>query len=134
MVRVVAKPGVTRPPWVAAATSVNTSRKHPREISSTDSHTGPGRSTAGAFSFLKVAEKIDRTVLPSGPLASENFGGSRCRCRPRPGACRLQRFPHALERRRPPCSHPEASQGRVREASTARQIGGNLHPKCTPVI
>ena len=50
-------------------------------------------------------------------LAIENFAGSGCRCRPRPGARRLQRFPHPLERRRPRHPHPEGSQGGVREAA-----------------
>jgi transposase len=43
--------------------------------------------------------------------------GSRSRRRPRPGARRLQRFPHSLERRRPRHPHPERSQSRVREAA-----------------
>jgi len=37
--------------------------------------------------------------------------------RPRSGAGRIQRFPHPLERRRSWYPHPEASQGRVREAA-----------------
>jgi hypothetical protein len=47
----------------------------------------------------------------------ENLPGRRCRCRPRPGTRRLQRFPHAVERRRPRRPHPGASQGRVCEAT-----------------
>ena len=49
-------------------------------------------------------ELLDGSISASGRgprqrLASEDF--ARCRCRPRPGARRLQRFPHAVERRRP---------------------------------
>ena len=40
-------------------------------------------------------------------LAVENLAGSGCRCRPRSCACRLQRFPHPLERCRPRHPHPE---------------------------
>ncbi len=41
------------------------------------------------------------------------------RGRPCPGTRRLQRFPRAVERRRPRHPHPEASQSRVREAAIA---------------
>ena len=50
-------------------------------------------------------------------FASENLTRGRCRCRPRPGTRRLQRFPYALERRRPRYPHTEGSQGRVREVA-----------------
>ena len=63
----------------------------------------------GALAHLGVAR--------ANALAVENFARSGCRCRPRPGACRIQRLPHPLERRRPRHPHPEASQGRVREAA-----------------
>src|SRR5207237_2234644 len=53
-------------------------------------------------------------------LAGENLAGSGCRCCPRAGARCLQRFPCTLERRRPRHSHPEASQGGVREIAMTR--------------
>jgi DNA-binding winged helix-turn-helix (wHTH) protein/tetratricopeptide (TPR) repeat protein len=73
-------------------------------------------------------ELLDGSVGASGRgsgqrHAGENFSrtgaGSGCRCRPRPGARRLQGFPHPLERRRPGHSHPEGSQSGVREAAIA---------------
>ena len=45
----------------------------------------------GALAHLGVAR--------ANALQAKNLAGSGCRCRPRPGARRLQRFPHALERR-----------------------------------
>jgi eukaryotic-like serine/threonine-protein kinase len=60
----------------------------------------------------------------SGQCAgSEKFAGCRCRCCPRPGAGRLQRFPCTMERRRPRYPHPEASQGGVREAAMIEPRG-----------
>ena len=69
-------------------------------------------------------ELLDGSVGASGSgscecFAVENLARSGCRCRPRPGARRLQRFPHPLERRRPRHPHPEASQGGVCEAAIA---------------
>jgi tetratricopeptide (TPR) repeat protein len=49
--------------------------------------------------------------------ASEDFAGRGCRCRPRPGARRLQRFSDPLEGRRPRHPHSEGSQSGVREAA-----------------
>ena len=75
-------------------------------------------------------ELLDGSVGASGSgscqcLAGENFAGRGCRCRPRPGARRLQRLPHPLERRRPRHPHPEASQGGVREAAIAPSCFGS---------
>ncbi len=66
-------------------------------------------------------------------LAGENLAGSGCRCRPRPRTRRLQRFPHALERRRPRHPHPETSQGRVRKAKViacSKLALANRHRRC----
>jgi tetratricopeptide (TPR) repeat protein len=73
-------------------------------------------------------ELLDGSLGASGSsscerLAVENRAGSGCRCRPRPGTRRLQRFPHALERRRPRHPHPEASPSGVREAALASRSG-----------
>ena len=66
-----------------------------------------------------------------------NFPGRSCPVRACPRLCRAGRhhqghgglsgFPHSLERRRPRHPHPEASQGRVREAAVAR---GSHCPLC----
>ena len=74
-------------------------------------------------------ELLDGSVGASGSgscqrLAGENLAGSGCRCRPRPGARRLQRFPHPLERRRPRHPHPEGSQSGVREAAITVRTWG----------
>ena len=74
----------------------------------------------GALAHLGVAR--------ANALQAKNLAGSGCRCRPRPGARRLQRFPHALERCRPRHSHPEGSQSGIREAAI---IGP---PKNRPLI
>jgi hypothetical protein len=50
----------------------------------------------------------------------ENLAGSGCRCHPRPGARRLQRFLRPLEGRRPRHPNPETSESGVREAATSR--------------
>ena len=63
----------------------------------------------GALAHLGVAR--------ANALRVENLAGSGCRCGPRPSARRLQRFPHALERRRPRHPHPERSQSGVREVA-----------------
>ena len=72
-------------------------------------------------------ELLDGSVGASGRgscqrLAVENLAGRGRRCRPRPGARRLQKFPHPLERRRPRHPHPEASQSGVREAAIAGKV------------
>jgi hypothetical protein len=69
-------------------------------------------------------ELLDGSVSASGTgscqcIGVENLSGGGCRCRPRPGARRLQRFLRPLERRRPRHSRPEGSQGGVREAEVA---------------
>jgi hypothetical protein len=71
---------------------------------------------------LSCLYPMDGSVSPSGHcscqrLAIENFAGRGCRCRPRAGARRLQRISYAVEGRRSRHSHPERSQGRVREAA-----------------
>ncbi len=66
----------------------------------------------GALAHLGVAR--------ANALQAKNFAGRGCRCRPRPGARRLQRFSHAVERRRPRHPHPEGSQSGVREAAITR--------------
>ncbi len=52
-------------------------------------------------------------------FTSENFAGSGCRCRPRSGARRLQRFPHPLEKRRPRYSHSPRRAVRIRKTLIA---------------
>ena len=54
-------------------------------------------------------------------FAGENFAGRGGRCRPRPSAGRLQRFPHALGRCRPRHPDPEGSQSGVRKAAIAEK-------------
>jgi hypothetical protein len=49
-------------------------------------------------------------VARANALQAENFAGSRRRSGTSEGARRIPRFPHALERRRPRHSHPEANQ------------------------
>ena len=88
---------------------------------------GQGKEAAAEFQKIHRPQRhrlelLDGSVGASGSgtcqrLAVENLAGSGCRCRPRPGARRLQRLPHSLERRRPRHSHPEASQSGVREAA-----------------
>jgi tetratricopeptide (TPR) repeat protein len=56
-------------------------------------------------------------------FGGENLAGSGCRCRPRAGACRLQRLPHPLEKRRPRHPDPQASQSRVCEAAIVLATG-----------
>jgi eukaryotic-like serine/threonine-protein kinase len=65
----------------------------------------------GALARLGVARA---SVLQS--RISQRRG---CRCCPRSCACRLQRLPHPLERRRPRHSDPERSQSRVRQTAIA---------------
>ena len=67
----------------------------------------------GALAHLGVAR--------AEALKAKNLTGSGCQCRPRSCARRLQRFPHAMERRRPRYPHPEGSQGRVREVAVAEK-------------
>ena len=101
-------------------------------LSHIHSRRGISRGWAGERSRRRVPEDsrpqrhrlelLDGSVGASGRgscqrLAVENLAGSGCRCRPRPGARRLQRLPHSLERRRPRHPNPEASQSRVREAA-----------------
>jgi hypothetical protein len=49
-------------------------------------------------------------VARANALQAENFAGSRRRSGTSEGARRIPTFPHALERRRPRHSHPEANQ------------------------
>jgi serine/threonine protein kinase/tetratricopeptide (TPR) repeat protein len=92
--------------------------------------------SAAAAEFQKIIDHsgivwmLDGSVSASGRgscqrLGVENCAGRGCRCRPRPGARRLQRFPHPLERRRPRHPHPERSQGGVREAAIAALRSSN---------
>ncbi len=52
------------------------------------------------------------------PKRCKNRGRARM-LTPYPGACRLQRFPHALERRRPRHPNPERSRSGIREVAVA---------------
>ncbi len=65
----------------------------------------------GALAHLGVAR--------ANALQSRTSQGRGCRSRPQSGARRLQRFPYALERRRPRHPHPEGSQSGVRQAAIA---------------
>ena len=72
-------------------------------------------------------ELLDRSAGASGSgscecLAGKNFAGRGCRCRPRPGAGRLQRFPHAVERRRPRYSHPHRCQIGICEVAMSERL------------
>ena len=71
----------------------------------------------GALAHLGVAR--------ANALEFENLARGGCRCGPRPSARCLQRFPRSLERRRPRHPHPQASQGRVREAA----VSGTERPR-----
>jgi DNA-binding winged helix-turn-helix (wHTH) protein/tetratricopeptide (TPR) repeat protein len=69
----------------------------------------------GALAHLGMAR--------ANALESRTSQGSRRRCCPRPGARRLPRFSHPLERRRPRHPHPQRSQSGVREAVVAPRHG-----------
>src|SRR5207244_12420896 len=77
--------------------------------------------------FQKINEHRGlMTNCPLGALAQLQVGRAYAMADDTSQA-RLQRFPHPLERRRPRHSHPEASQGRVREAAM-RTLGIGFLP------
>ena len=89
----------------------------------------------GALAHLGVAR--------ANALEARTLTRSGCRCRPRSGARRLQRFLHAMERRRPRHPHPETKPKRsMRSCDSSRTsksveqplvvIGKPIHAEILP--
>jgi eukaryotic-like serine/threonine-protein kinase len=112
-----------------------------------EAYLAAGEGSAAAAEFQKDTrpqrhrvELLDGSVSASGSgscerLAGENLAGSGCRCCPRPGARRLQRFSRVVEGRRPRHPHPEGSQSGIREVTVipCDTRGGSSATPCKPV-